>query len=138
MLRTWASDSLDRMWSKQSASSPQSEAPPTEREVLIEKIQELSPKDDKQRALQTQALSLTMDLARMRWLQYMQGANSISMPLLVILVLWLTTIFMSFGLYAPANGTVLTCLWRIVILPSQNSIAASKPGFRLLIILPGL
>lgn len=111
MLRTWASDSLDRMWSKQSASSPQSEAPPTEREVLIEKIQELSPKDDKQRALQTQALSLTMDLARMRWLQYMQGANSISMPLLVILVFWLTTIFMSFGLYAPANGTVLTSLF---------------------------
>lgn len=47
----------------------------------------------------------------MRWLQYMQGANSISMPLLVILVFWLTTIFMSFGLYAPANGTVLTSLF---------------------------
>jgi hypothetical protein len=111
MLRTWASDSLDRMWSKQSASSPQSEAPATEREVLVEKIQELSPKDDKQRALQTQAVSLTMDLGRMRWLQYMQGANSISMPLLVILVFWLTTIFMSFGLYAPPNGTVLTSLF---------------------------
>ena len=41
----------------------------------------------------------------------MQGANSISMPLLVILVFWLTTIFMSFGLYAPANGTVLTSLF---------------------------
>ena len=61
MVRTSASDFLDRMWSKQSASSPQSKAPVTEREVLLDKIQELSPKDDKQRALQTQVASLTMD-----------------------------------------------------------------------------
>lgn len=111
MVRAAASEFLDRMWSKQGASSPQSEAPATEREVLIERIQELSPKDDKQRALQTQAVSLAMDLERMRWLLYMQGANSISTTLLVILVFWLATIFMSFGLYAPANGSVLTSLF---------------------------
>jgi len=111
MLRAVVSDFIDRMWSKQSSSSPQSEAPASRPEVLLDKVQELSPKDDKQRALQAQAASLTMDLGRMRWLQYMQRANSISMPLLVILVFWLTTIFMSFGLYAPANGTVLTSLF---------------------------
>ena len=111
IVHTSASDFLDRTWSRQSASSPQSEAPTSGPEVFLDKVQELSPKDDKQRALQGQAVSLTMDLGRMRWLQYMQGANSISMPLLVILVFWLTTIFMSFGLYAPANGTVLTSLF---------------------------
>lgn len=110
-MRTTVSDFLDRMWSKQSASSPQSGAPTSRPEVAVDKIQELSPKGDKQRALQAQALSLAVDLGRMRWLQYMQAANSISMPLLVILVFWLTTIFMSFGLYAPANGTVLTSLF---------------------------
>ena len=51
----------------------------------------------------------------------MQAANSISMPLLVILVFWLTTIFMSFGLYAPANGTVLTSLF-VAALPVSGAI----------------
>jgi hypothetical protein len=35
----------------------------------------------------------------MRWLQYAQADTSISMPLLVVLVFWLTTIFISFGLF---------------------------------------
>jgi hypothetical protein len=43
-------------------------------------------------------------------LQYAQGSSSISMPLLVVLVFWLTIIFISFGLFAPANGTVFTGL----------------------------
>jgi hypothetical protein len=111
VLRTSVNDILDHIWLNRGASTPQSEAPGIGREVLLDKIQELSPKDDRQRTLQAQAMSLMMDLGRMRWLQYVQRTNSISMPLLVILVFWLTAIFMSFGLYAPANGTVLTSLF---------------------------
>ena len=33
------------------------------------------------------------------------------MPLLVVLVLWLTVIFISFGLFAPFNGTVVASLF---------------------------
>ena len=33
------------------------------------------------------------------------------MPLLVVLVLWLTVIFISFGLFAPINATVLSSLF---------------------------
>ena len=32
------------------------------------------------------------------------------MPLLIVLVFWLTTIFVSFGLFALVNATVLTSL----------------------------
>ena len=32
------------------------------------------------------------------------------MPLLVMLVFWLTAIFISFGLFAPTNGTVVASL----------------------------
>ena len=39
-----------------------------------------------------------------------QGATSVSMPLLVVLVLWLTLILASFGLFAPANATVITSM----------------------------
>jgi hypothetical protein len=111
MLRSAVSDLLDHMWSKHSTSTPQSQAPSGEPEVLLDKIQDLSPKDDKLRTLQAQAVGLMLDLKRMRWLQYVQGTSSISNPLLVILVFWLTVIFISFGLYAPANATVVTSLF---------------------------
>ena len=32
------------------------------------------------------------------------------MPFLVVLVCWITVIFVSFGLFAPPNGTVVTVL----------------------------
>ena len=33
-----------------------------------------------------------------------------SVPMLIILVSWLTALFMSFGLFAPVNGTVAASL----------------------------
>ena len=110
MLRSAVSDALSRLRGTDSSKSQQSAAPTGVAEVLLDKIQELSPKDERQRALQTQAASLMIDIGRMRWLQYVQRANSVSVPLLVMLVFWLTAIFMSFGVFAPTNGTVLTSL----------------------------
>jgi hypothetical protein len=100
---------LDQVWSKRHAKTSRLEAP-SGGEDLLDKVQELAPKDDKQRLLQAQATSVLLCLAETRWLQYAQGATSVSMPLLVVLVFWLTTIFISFGLFAPANGTVLASL----------------------------
>jgi len=42
---------------------------------------------------------------------YEQNANSVPLPLLVVLVLWLTIIFISFGLFAPRNATVVASLF---------------------------
>jgi len=52
-----------------------------------------------------------MGLGYARWLMFAQGSSSISMPLLVGLVFWLTTIFISLGLFAPRNGTVIVTLF---------------------------
>jgi hypothetical protein len=52
-----------------------------------------------------------MDTGRMRWLMYAQATTSVSMPLLIVLVLWLTVIFISFGLFAPFNATVISSLF---------------------------
>jgi hypothetical protein len=41
---------------------------------------------------------------------YEQSAATVSKPLLVMLVFWLTIIFISFGLYAPGNSTVVASL----------------------------
>jgi hypothetical protein len=102
---------LDQTWSTSHTSTSPLEAPSGRAEILLDKIQALAPKDDRQRALQAQATSIMLDLGQTRWLQYAQGSSSISMPLLVVLVFWLTIIFLSFGLFAPANGTVFAGLF---------------------------
>ncbi len=100
---------LDQTWSKDGASSSPMAAP-SGGEILYEKIQGLSPKNDTQRSIQGQALSIVVDIGKTRWLMYAQQATSVSMPLLVVLVLWLTVIFISFGLFAPFNATVVSSL----------------------------
>jgi hypothetical protein len=102
---------LDQMWSKDDTTA--APAPPSAAggEILYDKIQGLSPKNDTQRSLQSQALSLAVDIGKMRYLMYAQQATSVSMPLLVVLVLWLTVIFISFGLFAPFNVTVVSSLF---------------------------
>jgi membrane-bound ClpP family serine protease len=41
---------------------------------------------------------------------YEQRASSISTPMLIMLVFWLAVLFISFGLFAPRNGTVVASL----------------------------
>jgi hypothetical protein len=108
LLRERVTRFLEVTWSPTSADS--TGAAPGSGEAIYDKIQGLSPKDDRQRSLQAQAWSLAMSLGQMRWLMYEQGTTSVSMPLLVVLVLWLMLIFGSFGLFAPANGTVITSM----------------------------
>jgi hypothetical protein len=98
---------LNQMWSKNRSSlQPASPA----HEVLYDKIQELSPRNDAQRALQAQALGMALALGETRWLMYEQSTAAVSGPLLLVLVFWLTIIFISFGLFAPNNLTVVTSL----------------------------
>ncbi len=77
-------------------------------ESLFDKIQALDPKTETQRVWQARASSIAFDLLQTRWLMYEQSAGSISVSLLVVLVFWLTALFVSFGLFAPPNATVIT------------------------------
>jgi hypothetical protein len=74
------------------------------------KIQELSPQNDFQRALRAQAIQIGADMGRLRSLLLEQNSSAIPMPFLVVLVFWLTILFLSFGLLAPSNATVVTAL----------------------------
>jgi len=102
---------LDRTWPKDSTSPSQLEPPSVGNEAIYDKIQGLLPKDDTQRSLQAQALSIAIGLGQTRWLMYAQSTTSVSLPLLVVLVFWLTIIFISFGLFAPPNTTVVASLF---------------------------
>ena len=108
LLRGAAANILDQMWSEDGTP----EAPPAAGgEILYDKVAGLSPKNDTERSLQGHALSITMDVGKARWLMYAQAAASVSMPLLVVLVIWLSVIFISFGLFAPFNATVVSSLF---------------------------
>jgi hypothetical protein len=70
-------------------------------------IQQIKVSDESQHAFKSQAASLANELAQMRWLLFEQIESSISVPLLAIMLFWLTLTSISVGLYAPPNGTVL-------------------------------
>jgi hypothetical protein len=85
-------------------------AAPAGREVIFDKIQSLAPHTDSQRSLQADAESLAINLGQTRWLLFAQSGTSISRPFLVIVVFWLTTLYLSFGLFAPRNATAVMTL----------------------------
>ncbi len=111
LLREFVTLNLERTWPKSGATSPNLEAPTIASEILIDKIEALAPKDESQRILKAQAATIVWGIGQTRWLQYSQQALSISMPLLVTLVFWITVIFLTFGLFAPTNATVLASLF---------------------------
>lgn len=49
-------------------------------------------------------------VGELRYLLFEQSGNAISAPFLVVVVFWLTIIFVSFGLLAPRNATVVATL----------------------------
>jgi hypothetical protein len=74
---------------------------------VVAKLMQLSPKDDNQRFLKAQALSVTFQLSQTRWLIFEQNAVPIPSLLLAMLIGWLIVLFLSFGIFAPRNLTVL-------------------------------
>ena len=51
------------------------------------------------------------DLQLTRWLLFGGASNSMLTPFVVLLVLWISLIFASFGLFAPRNATVVVVLF---------------------------
>jgi hypothetical protein len=87
------------------------EAPEDRADVLFDSVASLQSKTESQRALQAQASTLMIELGRTRWLLVAQSGSSISTPLLVVVVFWLSISFVSFGLFAHRNATVTAALF---------------------------
>jgi hypothetical protein len=73
-------------------------------------IQTLSPHNDIQGTLKTQAATLAVDLGQLRTLLAAQSVPSVSMAMLIILVSWLVIIFLGFSVLAPPNATAILAL----------------------------
>jgi hypothetical protein len=111
LLRNAIARMLEGLWPKDSGQHPQVLPTAAGGEIIYDKIQELSPKNDTQRSLQAQALSMGIDIGKMRWMMFEQAGSFVSIPLLAVLVFWLATIFTSFGLFAPRNATAFATLF---------------------------
>lgn len=71
-------------------------------------VRALNPADPRQESIREEVLETLVDLQHTRWLVYQQfGQATVPPPFLVALAVWLGLIFLSFGLYAPRNSTVL-------------------------------
>jgi hypothetical protein len=79
-------------------------------DVLYDQIEALEPKTELQRTLKTHCLALAVTWGRTRWLMYEQGSVSVSKPLLVVMVFWLTVTFCIWGVLASANKTILVTM----------------------------
>jgi hypothetical protein len=73
-------------------------------------LERLSPTDDVQRSLQSRAIQAFTDGAQTRLQLFAQAGVSIPVQFLIILVFWLSAIFVSFTLFAQTNLVVMASL----------------------------
>jgi hypothetical protein len=102
----------DRIWHE--------EAVPTDKPVHFEssaeslafesELERLSPANEAQRSLQSRAIQTFTEGAQTRLQLFAQAGGSIPTPFLIILVFWLSAIFLSFTLFARTNLVVMTSL----------------------------
>jgi hypothetical protein len=74
-------------------------------------LERLSPNNDAQRSLQSRAVQAFTEGAQIRLQLFAQAGGSIPVPFLIILVFWLSAIFVSFTLFARANLVVMASLF---------------------------
>jgi hypothetical protein len=112
LLRSGVKILVERIWREQNSSAAKV-APfeaSAQSDLFFDKLLELAPQNDGQRAMQARAIQIWIDLAQTRVL-FAQTDSAIPMPFLAVLVFWLAVIFVSFGLFARPNAIVVAALF---------------------------
>jgi hypothetical protein len=113
LLQRIVADRLDAIWPEDRSQPARLDAPEmvSTAQGIETRLLQLSPQNDAQRWLRSQALQIGSDIMETPWLVLGGLGRSVPLPFLVVLVFWLTIIFGSFGLLAPRNVTVLVVLF---------------------------
>ena len=123
MLRQGVASTVDIIWANERAENIDAKTFHSRAgfETLQDKLRQLSPQNNAQRWLQSQALQVSGEIAAVRWfLTEQKGHSSLPTPLIVLLVFWLVLIFFIFGMLSPRNETAI-----VVLLVCALSVAAS-------------
>ena len=113
LLRQATAAAIERMWSDEGAQGvglARIEAADDTAD-LYNKIRELSPQNDAQKYLQTQALQIAADMMQTRWMLIEQSQVNLPRMFLSVLSFWLIVLFVQFGLLAPRNRTALSAVF---------------------------
>ena len=70
-------------------------------------LRSLVPRNEEQGILKIRALEVSSLIAEAHWLLVERGSEGLPGAFLTILVFWLSLLFLTFGLLAPRNGTVI-------------------------------
>jgi len=89
-LRNAVNHQIDLLWPEQGSRRANLHPVAPTGEAIMDSIQNLSPKDDRQRTLQSQALNLGLQTGQTRVLMYTQRSVPVPRLLLVILIFWLS------------------------------------------------
>jgi hypothetical protein len=101
---------LYRIWPNETSRSVELR-PGDSGEILMDQVDLLAPKTDKQAGLKAQVTPMIVGLRRSQWLLFLKSQQAaVPLPLLAVLVSWLAAIFASFGLFAPRTSTVVVTL----------------------------
>jgi hypothetical protein len=103
----------DRLWHEQQvpAAKPVGFESSAQSLAFENELERLTPNNDAQRSLQSRAVQAFTEGAQTRLLLFAQAGGSIPAPFLIILVFWLSAIFVSFTLFARANLVVIVSLF---------------------------
>lgn len=119
LLRVANEDLIKHLWQDGRSPQVQGDSAISTGHALYSSIHKLTPQNDEQRAIKGQALDTVTDLGKTRWLLFAQADTSIPTPLLIMVVVWLAIIFLSFGLFAPTNKTVVVTMIIVALLVSS-------------------
>lgn len=81
-------------------------------------LRAMRPSDEQQIALWNDARQLYRQVVRDRWITVDESGGTIPSPLTAMLIIWLVTIFASFGYQAPRNGAVAASFVLVALLMS--------------------
>jgi len=113
VLRNSIIESITRMWPEENNGMSGTQA--LEKggrgvEGVLDTLDGLTPTTDSQRQLIAQARQICGELHQSRWLAIEQEQNTLPTTFLIVLLCWLTMLFISIGLFAPRNITVFMSL----------------------------
>ncbi len=103
---------LERLWPEETIGTGHGKiAVSADMESLILQLRAL-PEDTSVKAMaKAEALKTAHELLLYRWLVVEQGQSTLPPLLLGVLLFWLTTLNLTYGIFAPRNGTVVAVLF---------------------------
>ena len=112
LLRQSTAAAIERIWPDEGAQGAvwAKMVAADETAELYNKIRELSPQNDAQKYLQTQALQIAADMMQTRWMLIEQSQVNLPRMFLSVLSFWLIVLFVQFGLLAPRNRTAISAV----------------------------